>query len=88
MSEYTEVEQPFLQQLSGLGWLSVDQGQDIPQDPNKSLRKNFRQWLLPDVFEQAISAINITNSGKEWLTKKQLQDSLVPTLLRGNAYGT
>jgi len=56
MSEYTEVEQPFLQQLETLGWISVDQGQDIPQDPGKSLRKNFRQWLLPDVFEEAINA--------------------------------
>ena len=54
MSEYTEVEQPFLEQLAELGWISVDQGQDIPQDPNKSLRKNFRQWLLPDVFEQSV----------------------------------
>lgn len=74
MSEYTEVEQPFLQQLVELGWISVDQGQNIPQDPNKSLRKNFRQWLLPDVFEEAISAINTTNTGEEWLTKKQLHD--------------
>ncbi|WP_428353809.1 type I restriction endonuclease subunit R [Methyloprofundus sp.] len=74
MSEYTEVEQPFLQQLKSLGWISVDQGQDIPQDPSKSLRKNFRQWLLPDVFEKAISAINTTNTGEEWLTKKQLHD--------------
>jgi len=74
MSEYTEVEQPFLQQLSGLGWISVDQGQDIPQDPSKSLRKNFRQWLLPDVFEKAVSAINTTNAGKAWLSLKQLHD--------------
>ncbi|MDH5190054.1 MAG: HsdR family type I site-specific deoxyribonuclease [Gammaproteobacteria bacterium] len=74
MSEYTEVEQPFLEQLHGLGWNPIDQGPDIPQDPSKSLRQNFRQWLLPDVFNQAISAINKTASGEEWLTKKQLQD--------------
>jgi len=74
MSEYTEVEQPFLEQLSKLGWTSIDQGSDIPQDPSKSLRKNFRQWLLPDVFEKAVSAINTTNAGEEWLTKKQLHD--------------
>lgn len=74
MSEYSEVEQPFLQQLAELGWISVDQGSDIPQDPAKSLRHNFRQWLLPDVFEQAISAINTTNTGEAWLTKKQLNN--------------
>lgn len=26
MSEYTEVEQPFLQQLAGRGWTVIDQG--------------------------------------------------------------
>lgn len=74
MSEYTEVEQPFLQQLAGLNWISIDQGQEIPSDPTKSLRHNFRQWLLPEVFAQAVSAINTTATGVEWLTKKQLQD--------------
>lgn len=74
MSEYTEVEQPFLQQLEGLGWTSIDQGSDIPHDPSRSLRQTFRQWLLPDVFNTAVSSINKTSAGNEWLTKKQLQD--------------
>ena len=74
MSEYTEVEQPFLQQLKLLGWEGIDQGQDIPQDPAKSLRQHFRQWLLPEVFATAVSRINTTAAGDEWLTKKQLQD--------------
>ena len=74
MSEYTEVEKPFLEQLSGLGWKSIDQGSDIPQDPSKSLRQNFRQWLLPEVFATAVSRINTTTSSEQWLNKKQLQD--------------
>lgn len=74
MSEYTEVEQPFLQQLAGQGWASIDQGADIPQDPIKSLRQSFRQWILPEVFAAAVSRINRTATGEEWLTKKQLQD--------------
>ncbi|WP_068545916.1 type I restriction endonuclease subunit R [Thalassotalea crassostreae] len=74
MSEYTEVEQPFLQQLAELDWTSIDQGEGIPQDPKKSLRYNFRQWLLPDVFSKAVSTINTTSSGKSWLTDKQIQD--------------
>jgi len=74
MSEYTEVEQPFFNQLTGLGWLCVDQGPDIPHDPVKSLRQNFRQWILPEVFASSISLINRTNEGVEWLTAKQLQD--------------
>lgn len=42
MSEYTQVEQPLLDQLQELGWIGVDQGQDIPQEPNKSLHKNSK----------------------------------------------
>lgn len=29
MSEYTEVEQSFLQQLAGLDWEAIDQGSEI-----------------------------------------------------------
>lgn len=74
MSEYTEVEQPFLTQLTGLGWTAIDQGPDIPSDPSKSLRQSFRQWILPDVFAASVSKINRTRDGAEWLTAKQLQD--------------
>lgn len=75
MSEYTEVEQPFLQQLQALGWNVIDQGQEIPSDPAKSLRPDFRHWLLPEVFHRAVAAINPGQSlGKTWLTAKQLQD--------------
>lgn len=82
MSEYTEVEQPFLHQLQSLGWDVIDLGQEIPSDPSKSLRSSFRQWLLPEVFNKAVSAINPgLTAGKTWLTDKQLQD-LQDQLLR------
>jgi len=74
MSEYTEVEQPFLQQLAAQGWTVIDQGTGVPQDAALSLRGNFRQWLLPDVFDAAVSAINRTLDGREWLTRRQLED--------------
>lgn len=74
MSEYTEVEQPFLQQLRDLGWQIIDQGPDIPADPAKSLRQGFRQWILPEVFARSVSAINTTSDGAPWLTPRQLQD--------------
>ena len=74
MSEYTEVERPFLQQLAELGWTIIDQGAGIPQDPAPSLRANFRQWLLPEVFDRAVRAINLTDDGREWLTDRQLED--------------
>jgi type I restriction enzyme R subunit len=43
MSEYSEVEKPFLNQLKSLGWTVIDQGcQMIPTDPAISLRTSFR----------------------------------------------
>jgi len=74
MSEYTEVELPFLQQLAALDWTIIDQGSGVPQDASLSLRENFRQWLLPEVFIKAVSQINKTPEGSEWLTDSQLED--------------
>lgn len=74
MSEYSEVEWPFLQQLASLGWTVIDQGSGIPQDAAPSLRDNFRQWLLPGVFDAAVRSINRTDDGREWLTDRQLDD--------------
>lgn len=75
MSEYSEVEKPFLNQLKSLGWAVIDQGcQMIPTDPAISLRTNFREWLLPEVFRESVRAINRTEDNKAWLTDKQLDD--------------
>jgi len=62
VSEYTEVEQPFLHQLQSLGWEIIDQGQEIPFDPSKSLRTGFRQWLLPGVYFDRFSAWHFGSS--------------------------
>jgi type I restriction enzyme R subunit len=75
MSEYSEVELPFLQQLAAQGWTVVDQGcATIPQDPAVSLRTSFREWLLPGVFDAAVRRINTLPDGKHWLTDRQLDD--------------
>lgn len=74
MSEYSEVERPFLQQLTELGWTVIDQGGGVPQNAARSLRPNFRQWLLPEVFDAAVRAINRSDDGKTWLTDRQLED--------------
>lgn len=75
MSEYLHVEKPFLEQLAALGWNVIDQGQGlIPSDPSKSLRTSFREWLLPEVFRDAVRTINLTPDGKPWLTDRQLDD--------------
>lgn len=75
MSEYSEVELPFLQQLAAQGWTVIDQGcTTIPQDPAASLRTSFREWMLPGVFDAAVRRINTLPDGRSWLTDRQLED--------------
>ncbi len=75
MSEYLHVEKPFLDQLRALNWDVVDHGCGlIPSDPAISLRQNFRQWILPDVFHDAVRGINMLSDGQTWLTDRQIDD--------------
>ena len=57
MSEYTEVEQPFLQQPASLGWTIIDQGREIPRGPSRSHCQTFRQWILSTGRRQDFKAI-------------------------------
>ena len=82
MSEYSLVEKPFLDQLGALGWTVIEQGFGIITcDPAASLRVSFREWLLPEVFRDAVRAINTTEDGQLWLTDRQL-DELRDQILR------
>jgi type I restriction enzyme R subunit len=74
MSEYTEVEQPFLQQLAAQGWTVIDHGRQLPQDPAPSLRGNFRTWWLAGEFREALRLINSLPDGTGWLTDRQLDE--------------
>ncbi|MFQ5752826.1 MAG: type I restriction endonuclease subunit R, partial [bacterium] len=76
MAEYVNVEKPFLEKLRLLGWQVIDQGIGIPQEPQKSLRENFKPVVLPEEFKKAIKKINTTPDGREWLTDKQLREIL------------
>lgn len=72
MAEYINVEKPFLEKLRQLGWQVIDQGIGIPQSPDKSLRKSFREVVLEEEFKKAVRSINKTPDGREWLTDDQL----------------
>jgi type I restriction enzyme R subunit len=72
MSERTQVEVPFLTQLSALGWSVIDQGEGLPVDPGASLRADFREVALRSTFHTSISAINLDEAGMPWLTTTQL----------------
>jgi len=65
MSEYFHVGKPFLDQLDRLGWTVIDRGHDIiPSDPAGSLRHGFREWLLPDIFRDAVRKLG----NRDWLS--------------------
>jgi type I restriction enzyme R subunit len=75
MSEYFHVEKPFLDQLASLGWTVIDQGHGIiPCEPTASLRKSFREWLLPELFRTSVRSLNRTADSRPWLTDRQLDD--------------
>lgn len=74
--EYINVEKPFLDKLRQLQWQVIDQGFGIPQEPEKSLRENFKQVVLLKVFKNNVRAINKTADGREWLTEQQLNEIL------------
>lgn len=76
MAEYINVEKPFLEKLRLLGWQVIDQGIGIPQEPEKSLRENFKQVVLPEEFKKTIKKINTIPDDREWLTDKQLEQLL------------
>lgn len=76
MAEYINVEKPFLDKLRQLGWQVIDQGLGVPQNPAKSLRNSFKQFLLPGVFKESIKTINKTVDGTKWLTDNQLDEIL------------
>lgn len=74
MSEFTNVEKPFLDKLQALGWRIIDQGSyGIPQDPAASLRSSFKEVTLKEEFLNSVKNIN-TFKRQPWLTDKQLED--------------
>lgn len=86
MSEYANVEKPFLDKLDALGWQVIDHGaKGIPQDPAISLRTSFTQVTLEQTFKQTVANINKTESGEQWLTEAQLHTIYTDMLDQGAA---
>jgi len=79
MSEYTNVEKPFLDKLRQAHWTVIDQEQGIPQNPAESMRSSFSEVALKEVFIQSIGKIN------PWATKEQLLYCYDHILLHGSA---
>ena len=66
MSEYTNVEHPFLEKLREIGWQVIDKGSGgIPQDPAESMRTSFSEVVLKDEFFKKLGELN------PWITAEQ-----------------
>ncbi|EAY26247.1 type I restriction endonuclease subunit R [Microscilla marina] len=78
MSEYTNVERPFLDQLSGLGWQihRPKTRKGIPKSAKESLRNNFDEVVLAERFKESLDLVNCLPNGKPWLTAKQKDELL------------
>jgi type I restriction enzyme, R subunit len=69
MSEYANVERPFLDKLRQLGWEAPDHGTGfIPQDHGVSKRTTFREIILEQEFRASLKRINLTDDRRPWLT--------------------
>ena len=62
--EFTEVEQPFLDQLVRMGWKHTT---GSLHDPSATGRESFREVLLLGDLKQALRRINLDPDGKPWL---------------------
>lgn len=62
--ECCEVERPFIEQLSGLGWQVLEGDVDIEAFTE---RESFKEVLLKDRLRAALARINLNEDGQPWL---------------------
>lgn len=73
MSEYTNVEHPFLEKLREIGWKVIDKGNGgIPQDPADTMRTSFSEIILKEEFYRMLGELNpwISEAQKEYCYNK------------------
>lgn len=71
--EYTEVEKPLLDQLSGLGWQVIEGSKS---DPAVTERDSFRGSILEDRLRAALLKINPGPDGLPWLDDARLAETV------------
>ena len=76
--EFTEVEQPFIDQLVLMGW---EHTAGSLEDPSLTGREGFREVLLLDELKAALYRINLDRDGKPWLDEGRIMQA-VNALLR------
>lgn len=71
--EYTEVEQPFIDQLVRMGWKHTTGSLD---DPLATKRESFREVLLTDDLRRALHRINLDPGGRPWLDDDRITQAI------------
>ena len=61
--EWSEVEEPFLDQLASMGWKFIIGSLD---HPSVTGRESFREVLMKQELRRAIARINLTPGGAAW----------------------
>src|SRR6185437_6047286 len=96
--EYTQVEEPLIDQLISMGWTHLEgapPGTPAPTDPVKSGRTSFSQIFLEDRLKAQLRAINRGPDGKPWLDERRVSQAVsaltriaAPSLLEANQRAT
>lgn len=77
--EYTQVEKPLIDQLTGMGWLhreGAPPGALAPSDSAASARDSFSEVFLTQQLRDAIYRINRDPRGNPWLTGDRLSQAV------------
>ena len=72
-AEFTEVEQPFIDQLVLMGWQHNTGRMD---DPASSGRAGLREVLLTDDLRSALRRINLDPEGRPWLDDERITQAI------------
>src|SRR5450756_1409892 len=82
--EYTQVERPLIDQLTGMGWTHLEgakPGSVRPTDPAKSGRSQFSEVFLTGRLRSQVYTLNRDSRGRPWLDEQRL-DQAVNALVR------
>ena len=96
--EYTQVEKPLIDQLTGMGWTQLEGAPSeafVPTDPALSGRTSFSEVFLTERLRNQINVLNRGPGGDPWLTQKRLDQAVsaltrigAPSLLEANQQAT
>ena len=73
--EFAYVEEPFIDQLIGMGWKYNTGNLDFPSATGRS---SFRDVIIHDDLTQALRRINRNAAGDEWLDESRIATAVSP----------